>query len=748
MSMILHQCVPAAVLAGILGAFLAVLNVGCSPSSSSVTTGHQRMIALLDSIHRNADPLQYLHMNSGRAAIYLERMRNTTGQEHVANKFSHAVELLKAGQNEAAIVQFQELIDLTGNVLNDQTKILHELLALSYMRLGEQENCINTHNPESCILPIQGRGVYALRAGPQNAVKIYERLLEAFPDDYQTLWLLNLAYMALGQWPDAVPPKFRLPEHIFEGREKRLFRDVAIPLGLDVRGISGGVCIEDFDNDGDMDIFTTIYSLDGQARYFVNNGDGTFTDRTAEANLMGIVSGLNAIHADYNNDGYRDILILRGAWLFCGNHPNSLLRNNGDGTFTDVTIEAGLLSFHPTQAADWADFDGDGWLDLFIANETYDPNQPNRCELYHNNGDGTFTNVAAQLGVDYVGFFKAAVWGDVNNDQRPDLYLSNLMGQNLLLINHCDRKPETWRFENVANRTQTFYPMTSFPAFFFDYNNDGWEDILSTNFPTNYEDPTVAPLVMEYLGKQPEGDWLRLYRNNGDGTFTDVHQQLGLHTITYGMGNNFGDFDNDGWPDIYLGTGKPDLRSLIPNRAFRNVEGKRFEDLTMRGFGHIQKGHGVAFADIDRDGDQDLYIVVGGAVEGDLGYNVLYENPGNSNAWVTLLLEGTNSNRDAIGARIRVTVRRPNGSTRDIYATVGTGGSFGSSSLQQEMGLGDAEKIEQVEIQWPLPGAPKVVYKDVPLRSFVRIKEGQPGVEVLSWKPIPFRKNGHNAANY
>jgi tetratricopeptide (TPR) repeat protein len=706
------------------------------------------MIALLDSIYRNADPLQYLHMNSGRAAIYLERMRNTVGQEHVANKFSHAVELLKSGQNEAAIVQFKELIAMTGDVLNDQTKILHELLALSYMRLGEQENCINTHNPESCILPIQGSGVYALRAGPQNAVKIYERLLETFPDDYQTLWLFNLAHMAMGQWPDAVPPKFRLPERIFEGGEERLFRDVAIPLGVDVRGVSGGVCLEDFDNDDDIDIFTTIYTLDGQARYFVNNGDGTFTDRTAEANLMGIVSGLNAIHADYNNDGYRDIFILRGAWLFCGNHPNSLLRNNGDGTFTDVTIEAGLLSFHPTQTADWADFDGDGWLDLFIANETYNPNQPNRCELYHNNGDGTFTNVAAQLGVDYIGFFKAAVWGDVNNDQRPDLYLSNLMGQNLLLINHCDRKPETWRFENVANRTQTFYPMTSFPAFFFDYNNDGWEDILSTNFPTNYEDPTVAPLVMEYLGKQPEGDWLRLYRNNGDGTFTDVHQKLGLHTITYGMGNNFGDFDNDGWPDIYLGTGKPDLRSLIPNRAFRNVEGQRFEDRSMRGFGHIQKGHGVAFADIDRDGDQDLYIVVGGAVEGDLGYNVLYENPGNNNAWATFLLEGTHSNRDAIGARIRVTVRRSNGSTRDIYATVGTGGSFGSSSLQQEMGLGDAEKIEQVEIQWPLPGTPKVVYKDVPLRSFVRIKEGQPNAEVLPWKPIPFRKNGHNAASY
>ncbi len=714
---------------------------GCRSSASSPTDSHQRMVALLDSIYRNADPLQYLHLNSGRAAIYLERMRNTTGQEHVANKFSHAVELLKAGQNEAAIVQFKELIQMTGEVLNEQTKILHELLALSYMRLGEQENCVNTHNPESCILPLRGGGVYTMRSGPENAIKVYLRILEAFPDDYQSLWLLNLAYMALGQWPEAVPARFKLPERIFAQPRQLAFRDVAIPLGLDVRGISGSVCLEDFDNDGDIDIFATAYGLGDQARYFVNNGDGTFSDRTAEANLTGIVSGLNAIHADYNNDGYRDILILRGAWLFCGNHPNSLLRNNGDGTFTDVTIDAGLLSFHPTQAADWADFDGDGWLDLFIANETYDPNQPNRCELYRNNGDGTFANVAAEAGVDYVGFFKAVVWGDVNNDQKPDLYISNLMGQNLLLINRCGEGEKRWHFENVANRTQTFYPMTSFPTFFFDYNNDGWEDIFVSNFPPNYEDPTVSPLVMEYLGKQPEGDWLRLYRNNGDGTFTDVHHQLGLHTVTYAMGNNFGDFDNDGWLDIYLGTGKPDLRSLIPNRAFRNVDGKRFEDLSMCGFGHLQKGHGLAFADIDRDGDQDLYVVVGGAVEGDIGYNILYENPGNDNAWVTLLLEGTACNRDAIGARIRIAVRRPNGTLRDIYATVGTGGSFGSSSLQQEIGLGDAQKIEAVEIQWPKPGVPKAVYRDVPMRAAVRIKESESAARVLEWKPIPFRKD-------
>jgi len=714
-------------------------------SNKQPVTGHERMIAILDSINRNADPLKCLNLNSRRAAYFLEMMKTADGQNQMSIKFNYALELLKAGQNEATILQLKEMIQLTGDQLTEQTKILYEMLAMAYMRIGEQENCINTHTPESCILPISGGGLYKMTSGPENALKIYARILDKFPDDLQTKWLYNIGYMTLGKWPDQVPKAYLLPASIFESKGQIHLKDVAIPLGLDVRGISGGVCLEDFDNDGDIDLFVTSYGLGDQVRYFRNNGEGTFSERTQEANLTGIVSGLNAIHADYDNDGDRDILVLRGAWLAGGTHPNSLLRNNGNGTFTDVTIEAGLLSFHPTQAADWADYDGDGWLDLFIGNETFNENEPQLCELYHNNGNGTFTDVAHTAGVDYYGFIKAAVWGDINNDQRPDLYLSNLFGDNLLLVNRGGVSPETWRFEDIAPKTGTLNPQTSFPAFFFDYNNDGWEDIFVSSFPPNYEDPTVTPLLQEYLGKQPEGDWLRLYRNNGNETFTDVNREMGLHTITYGMGNNFGDLDNDGWLDIYLGTGKPDLRALIPNRVFHNQNGKRFEDISMNGFSHIQKGHAVAFADIDNDGDQEIYVVVGGAFEGDLSNNILYENPGKDNNWVTLFLEGTTCNRDAICAKIKVTVRQPNGSLRNIYATVGTGGSFGASSLRQEIGLGKATQIVSVEVQWPKPGIPNTIYKDVPMNKAVKLKEGSDKAEPLSLKPVIFSKSNLSA---
>ncbi|MGI9160663.1 MAG: hypothetical protein ACR2K1_13015, partial [Saprospiraceae bacterium] len=176
------------------------------------------MITMLDSIRRHADPLQYLHLNKGRAETYRQKMQSAAGQELLTYKFNYASELLKAGQNEAAILQLSEFISIVGDQMTERNKILYELLALAYMRLGEQNNCIDTHNPESCILPISGKGVYTMTVGPENALAIYKRILGAFPDDYQTRWLYNLAYMTLGKCPDAVPKQYLLPEHIFKQR--------------------------------------------------------------------------------------------------------------------------------------------------------------------------------------------------------------------------------------------------------------------------------------------------------------------------------------------------------------------------------------------------------------------------------------------------------------------------------------------------------------------------------------------------
>jgi hypothetical protein len=211
-----------------------------------------------------------------------------------------------------------------------------------------------------------------------------------------------------------------------------------------------------------------------------------------------------------------------------------------------------------------------------------------------------------------------------------------------------------------------------------------------------------------------------------------------------GMGANFGDLDNDGWLDFYVGTGNPDLSTQIPNRMFRNAEGKFFQDVTTSGnFGHLQKGHGVAFADFDNDGDQDVFIKIGGAFTGDIGRNAVFLNPGHGNHWMTLKLEGVHSNRAAIGARIRVIVETAQGD-RSIYKTVGSGGSFGASPLRQEIGLGQAKQVQAVEIFWPTTGKTQVV-KGLALDHFYKIREGQPNATLWDLKSFTVTANpaGH-----
>lgn len=234
----------------------------------------------------------------------------------------------------------------------------------------------------------------------------------------------------------------------------------------------------------------------------------------------------------------------------------------------------------------------------------------------------------------------------------------------------------------------------------------------------------------------------RLYHNNGNSTFADVTTEAGLAgKVIYAMGSNFGDIDNDGWLDFYVGTGNPDLRSIIPNRMFRSVEGRRFEEITLEGgFGHLQKGHGTAFADLDRDGDQDIYMVMGGAFQGDQFSGVLFENPGwPDRRWIALELEGRSANRSAIGARVELVVTEANGATRSLWRTVRTGGSFGSGSLQLHVGLGPAVRVEQLRITWPDAARSKTLYDNVAVNQAYRVVQGQP-LAPLDRPPVPFRR--------
>jgi hypothetical protein len=190
------------------------------------------------------------------------------------------------------------------------------------------------------------------------------------------------------------------------------------------------------------------------------------------------------------------------------------------------------------------------------------------------------------------------------------------------------------------------------------------------------------------------------------------------------MGLNFGDLDSDGFLDFYVGTGNPDLSTVVPNRMFRNSGKGFFQDVTTAGnFGHVQKGHGIAFGDVDGDGDQDIFAQMGGAYLTDTAYSTLYENPGSPGAsWLGLRLVGTRANRSAIGARIKVVVEGPSG-RREIYRVVSSGGSFGANPLRQHIGVGDAARVVEVEIRWPGSGAAERL-SDLPLSRWHEVREG------------------------
>lgn len=714
------------------------------PVTANQPASTRRMIERIHQVMLSTDTRSHFYM-SGESALELKAMLQSSSRLQALDiKPLYAEFLLRAGDSEGALKEFNDWEDMMheSRISLRESDVHHLMIskAICSLRIGEQENCLLNHTTDSCIFPISGGGVHKLPRGSQGAVDQLLEILYRAPNNLAARWLLNIAYMTLGKYPDQVPSRWLIPPSAFASEyDLPHFPDVAGKLGLDVDDLAGGVVMEDFDGDGFLDLMVSSCSLHGQLRIFRNNGDGTFTERTVEAGLAGVVGGLNMIHADYNNDGRPDVFVLRGGWEKAGGKiPNSLLRNNGNFTFTDVTEEAGVLSFHPTQTAVWFDFNGDGWLDLFIGNENtdqgFDP-----CELYRNNRDGTFTECAAECGVQVIGFVKGVASGDYDNDGRPDLYISRRDGPNLLFHNDgpvpaSGTTPGVggWKFTEVSTAAKVADAVYGFPCWFFDYDNDGWLDLMVTGYRIH----DVGDVAADYLGKPTDGAKAHLYHNNHDGTFTDVSRTMGVSKVLHAMGVNFGDLDNDGWLDFYVGTGDPQFDTLIPNRMFRNDGGQRFQDVTTAGgFGVLQKGHGVAFGDINNDGSQDIYEVVGGAYSGDNYRNMLFANPGNANAWIKLSLEGVQSNRSAIGARITVVVPGETGE-RKITSTVGSGASFGSSSFRREIGLGKVDRVLRVEVFWPVTGKSQT-FTDLKINHFYRLREGDAAAVNLPLKSFP-----------
>jgi hypothetical protein len=596
---------------------------------------------------------------------------------------------------------------------------------LTALRRGETDNCILCRGESSCILPINAAAVHTRPTGSRLAIQHFTEYLGRFPDDLEVKWLLNLAHMTLGEHPDKVAPEHLISIDRFVRSEFDIgrFRDIGHVVGVNRLNQAGGAIMEDFDGDGLLDIVISCFDTTEAMAFYRNKGDGTFEDRTKGSGLEHQLGGLYCVQTDYNNDGFPDIYVPRGAWIKIPTRP-SLLRNNGNGTFTDVTAEAGLLDPVNSISATWADYDNDGFLDLFVCNES------GPCRLYRNRGNGTFEEVAARAGVagNPAAHWKGAAWVDFDNDGYPDLFVNCLAGTAVLYRNN-----RNGTFTDVTAEMGINGPKYGFSCWAWDYDNDGYLDIFATSYEWS-----LADVVRGVIGQPHRRGTSKLYRNLGGKGFQDVTKEAGVDMVFATMGSNFGDFDNDGYLDFYLGTGDPMLSTLVPNRMFKNVAGKRFSEISgSSGTGHLQKGHAVACGDWDRNGTLDIFVEMGGAINGDKYHNILFQNPGQGNNWLSVKLVGKKTNRPAIGARIKAVTAGEQPLT--VHRHVSTGSSFGANPFEQHIGLGKAEKVAVLEVYWPTSGTTQV-FKDIPANRAIEITEFATEYKDITRKPIPLPK--------
>ncbi len=550
------------------------------------------------------------------------------------------------------------------------------------------------------------------RAGRfQKAVEDGVAAMTADPTNERARAGMWLATRSLGGYPASVPEQFRMELKAGLEPARVQFENIAAKIGLDKICAGRGTAVFDYNNDGLLDIVVT--AAHAGSTLYRNNGDGTFTDVTVKSGLDKCINGFVIIAGDYDNDGFQDLFVTRQGFYY---GDCALYHNNGDGTFTNVTEKAGVQSWGPAYTASWVDYDCDGYLDLYIAYNLggmFDRAHPNR--LFHNNGDGTFTDVTEQSGLQSVFTTIGSCWGDYNNDGYPDLFLSSGLGRPQLFRNNGDGT-----FTDVSLEAGIVDPVVGTTCFFADYNNDGWLDIVQFSWSDHEE----VIYTMKTGHGPPDGAPLVVYHNNGDGTFTAKTREVGLDGCWGTMSGNYADVNNDGYIDLLLGNGSPRMERLEPFILLENSRG-RFSNTTFAaGLPFAGKSHGTNCADLFGDGRMSIIIAAGGGYPGDLLMTAVHcpkELPGN---YLNVRLTGVKSNRDGNGARITLWC----GDSRQIRE-VTNGASFGCLPLEQHFGLGKTEKVKALEIRWPSGLVQQV--EDPPVNQTIHVTEGQAG-----WIPV------------
>jgi hypothetical protein len=424
------------------------------------------------------------------------------------------------------------------------------------------------------------------------------------------------------------------------------FSDVTESSGIRVAGLGNASSWIDYDGDGDLDLFATNSDFSARSYLYRNDGGSVFTDVTAAAGL-GNLAIRSVAWADYDNDGNPDL----AATSYGFQDRTKLFHNQGDGSFANVAVQAGMITASTPWRVAWADYDRDGWVDLYQADGSADL-------LYHNDGDGTFTQLAQQAGVSDNAFSNAGAWGDFNGDGWPDLFVGNEGADRLY------RNNGNGTFTDVTSLADVSDPNESQSACWGDQDADGWPDlyVVDIDAPRNH-----------------------LYQNDGDGTFTDITVPAGVGDVGDGRTCNWVDVDGDGRLDLFA------TNHIHKNRLFRNNGNGTFTDVAAHmGLADPFDTFNAAWGDEDGDGWLDVFVVGHGA-------NLLLHNDGPTGGFVHLRLEGTASNASAIGARAWLVLpgRRPS------RVVEGASGAYGQDSLTLEFGVGAAPGPFRIRILWP-----------------------------------------------
>jgi len=508
------------------------------------------------------------------------------------------------------------------------------------------------------------------------------------PTDIRYRWMLRVLTILSGRPEKSIPSDLRITMPPSAASPFR-FQDVTDEAGVGRLALGRGAAWGDFDNDGRDDIL--VGAERAPFRLLHNLGNGKFEDVAPQLGLVDPV-GLGCYAAqfiDYENDGYQDIFLASNGWG--GGGRLFLFHNDSARRFTDVTASAGLGAPVNAFGASWADYDNDGLVDLAVATGIVDPPDGDRLRLFHNEGNGKFREVGREAGLSQVANWISVCWGDYDGDGRQDL-LATSFNKGCFLF----RNMGNGRFEDVSEPAGVRNSHHTYTAEFFDYDNDGRLDLFVSTYPNG----DFKGMIHDEISgaRVPPEQRQLLFHNNGDGSFTNVTEPAGI-TGWYGaMSSQVADIDNDGYPEIFLGTGNPALDWTEPKVLFHNDGKGHFTDIaSSAGLIHYGMLHGIVFSDFDNSGNLSLFGSFGGFYWGTRETSRLYRNPGCGNQALEVRLVGTHSNRDAIGARVTAVV---NG--RRIFHWVNGGDGFGTlNSRIVHIGLARATQVDLLEIDWP-----------------------------------------------